>query len=158
MIQDNSRDLIRKAKSILVIDPDRLDEECDKHADLYFDFSIALAEAKEELERVESNGNLVAADIDRDIRRTPEIYGMETIREAAVKAAILRHEKYKKAQSLIVTAKREVNILTAAVKALEHKKSMLGHRVSLFIAGYFARPKAVNDVGAKKFTGKKKPK
>ena len=130
------------------IDESRLDEEWLRQPDLYFKYASQLADAKQRLDQAKAELDLVEAECNKDIRERPEHYGVDRSRntgaptEDAVKKAVVIHDDYQAAVMDIVKHKHEVEVLAAAVNALDHKKRALENLVSLHGQSYFAAPRA----------------
>jgi hypothetical protein len=108
---------------------------------LYWTYAKKLADAKEALERAESRCDVVLAELDQDIRTNPEDYKIGKLTEPAVKNAVRGTGGYKEASDSVIKAKHKVDVLSAFVKALDHRKSALEARVQLEIHGLHAEPK-----------------
>lgn len=128
--------------SILEIDIDSLDEEWVGQSPLYFRYAKKLADARDRLERRKTELDLVYAECDRDIRKNPKKYKLAKISETAIKSAIYEHPEYREIQDIVHKAKHRVDVLGAAVQALEHRKRALENLVELHGQSYFATPVA----------------
>lgn len=127
---------------IFAIDQLRLDEEWIGQPKLFFAWAATLAEAKLEHAQAETALDVCKADLDYRIRQSPENYGLNKVTEPGVKAAILGHKKYVKAADVVHQSKYRVDIVQAAVTALDHRKRALQDLVALHGQNYFAVPQA----------------
>jgi hypothetical protein len=127
------------------IDVNKLDEEWIHQPKLFFDFSAQLVDAKKAQRESLSNLNVVKARLDSKIRKNPKKYKVEKITEAAIAYTIETCSKYKAAQELVNEKTYRVQILQAAVSALEHRRKALERLVSLHGQNYFSIPKPLDE-------------
>lgn len=107
------------------------------------------ADAKADQLRAEAELKLVEAEQQERIRLHPEKFGMADPTEKAIASAVIRTKAYQKAQEAAITARHFADVCQADVNALSHKKKGLEDVVTLFMAGYFARPKNRNNKEAR---------
>lgn len=131
--------------SVFEIDRDRLDVEWEKQSKIVYNYSMRLADARYELDKLRSQLDVVEAEIDQSIRARPGKYGLDKVTESGIKQIIILNPKRQKVQDQILEQKHEVDILQGAVNALEHKKSALERLVMLHGQNYFSTPVAKND-------------
>lgn len=129
------------------LDMHRLDEEWLRQPRLYHDYAVKLADARATWERAKAAREVVQAELDRDARRSPSLFGLDKVTEPAVEKAVLLHKRYQKANEEVIIAKHEMDVLQAAVDTLEHKKKALENMVSLHGRDYFAVPRATAETG-----------
>lgn len=130
---------------IVHIDEFQLDREWLRQPKLVRDQHKRLAEAKQLMERARSNVDVVKAELDREIRQDPEAYDLAKATEKGIEGAILLQPAYKKAVTKYIEARHDVDLISAVVTALEHKKRALESLVSLHGMDYFAEPRTRND-------------
>lgn len=128
-------------EKILEIDDKQLDREWVLQPRLYFRLACDLADARKEYERAKANRDLVYAEQDHQVRLHPSNYGVDKVTETAIKSAVLKSKAYATADEDVANAKHEVDILAAAVEAVEHRKKALENRVSLLALGYRSEPR-----------------
>ncbi len=128
------------SEKYLSINIHALHEECARQAELYHEHAVGLARAEKNLDQAKSDLKLVEAELDGDIRESPEIHGLKKVTDESVKMAILRNETHQRATKRVNSLKFQVGVHEADVKALEQKKSMLELEVKLRLADYFADP------------------
>ena len=127
----------------LKIDQLRLDQEWLHQPRLYFEMAQELADAQLEQNRADSDLKLVAAELDLAIRENPAKFKLpDKPLEAAIKSAVLKSKSYFERQELLFKTKHRVDVLQAAVVALEHRKRSLTLLVQLHLANYFSDPKS----------------
>lgn len=116
-----------------------LETEWEKQPKLFWDYSVVLADRRADVERAEAEENVVYAEIEQEFR----LEKIDTkVTEAAVKAAVLTDERYKRAVESRIQAKHAADMAKAAVDTLSHRKTALEKEVELFLANYFAKPRA----------------
>lgn len=125
----------------LKIDSLALDKEWLGQPALYFEYAEKLADARRKADESKSNLDLVYSDLSAKIRSTPDRYGVEKVTETAVADKIKNIGEYRVAQKLVNDAKYKVDIMQAAVTALDHRKRALTMLVELHGQNYFSDPK-----------------
>lgn len=133
----------------LKIDPLRLDKEWVQQPELYFQWAARLAEARTALDDANNFLNVEKCELDAYIRANPAKVGLEKVTETAIAAMIPTLDRYQKAQAKVRDAQREVNMVQAAVIALEHRKRALTMLVNLHTSNYFAEPALPKDEDAR---------
>jgi hypothetical protein len=124
------------------IDEHRLDKEWVNQPTLFFTWARKLADARQQLEEAKASLDVVYAELDNAIRERPGKYGLEKITESAIKQLIPSQAPYAEALAAVNTTKHRVDVLQAAVTALEHRKRALENLVDLHGQNYFAEPTA----------------
>lgn len=128
-------------KDLFHLDPDRLDEEWVAQPSLYHEHALVLAEAREHYERAKAERDLVAAELDREVRSDPARFGLDKVTEAAVQTAVATQKRLAQATNAVITARFETDKAQAVVDALEHRKKALENLVQLRLSDYFAEPR-----------------
>ena len=128
------------------IDESALDVEWLRQASLTFQYGTHQAKMKRIVDRKKEELDLVKADLDKKIRSNPENYKIDKITEAAIQATILQQEDYQEINSELIDARYELEIASAALRALEQKKSALENLVRLNGQNYFAGPSVPRDL------------
>lgn len=121
----------------VTIDQLRLDREWVKQPKLFLHYSEALAKARTKMDRAKDNVDFVKADLDGIVRDDMNANGVK-ITEASVQSNISIHPDMQAALLSLADARDEVNMMQAAVSALEHKKYALQNLVSLHSQNYFS--------------------
>lgn len=124
------------------IDRFRLDDEWVKQPDLYRRYAEALADAKFEFEGLKNDLDVTRAEVELKVRENPANYGLEKVTEGVIKSVVEVQELVKDAETDVLQARHKVNMLEAAVSALDHRKRALADLVSLHLADYFSKPVA----------------
>jgi len=127
-------------ESLLEIDVTRLDEECINQPRKVWTYGKMYAKAVKELDEALAEQKVIEADVDAEIREKPGAFGLDKLTEAAVKRAILRHKKYQEVQEKVCKAKYFVNMVDAANKALDHRRTCLSMLNNQDERNYFSRP------------------
>ena len=128
------------------IDESALDVEWLRQASLTFRYGEHQAKMKRIVDRKKEELDLVKADLDKKIRSKPEKYEIEKVTEAVVQATIIQQEDYQEINSELIDARYELEIASAALRALEQKKSALENLVRLNGQNYFAGPTIPRDL------------
>lgn len=123
------------------IDRDRLDEEAFAHSDLYLEWAEALAKAESKEADFQKYLNVIEADLIIAINTHPKKFKLTKTSIPIVKAAIIIQPEYLEAQDLLFKASAKVRMLKAAVRALEHRKTLLAKGIDLEISGYHSTPR-----------------
>ena len=125
----------------LEIDPLRLDDELVGQPKQRQVYGELLADAQLDLDNAKSALAVIQAETDREIREAPEAYGVMKVTENSVSTAVTVHPAVKIAVKKLNEAKHRVNVLSAAVDGLEHRRAALKSMVELHGQDYFAAPK-----------------
>jgi hypothetical protein len=128
------------------IDESALDVEWLRQASLTFQYGKHQATMKRIVDRKKEELDLVRAELDKKIRSKPEHYKIDKITEAVVQATIIQQDDYQEINSELIDARYELEIASAALRALEQKKSALENLVRLNGQNYFAGPSIPRDL------------
>jgi len=129
-------------KEDLAIDLSSLEKNLKNQAEHVMKYGKLWAERTKERDRQKENLALIDSDIDKDARKNweknfPKIKLTETV----VRGYVVDTDKHKEANNTLLDLNEEVNILSIAKLAFEHRKKALEGLVSLYISGYWADPK-----------------
>ena len=127
-------------KPNLVIDEFKLDEEWIGQPKLYHTWARQKADAILDLDLAKAQLDIIKSGLDKHIRENKQDY--PKITEKIVENTILGSIEYQKAVKKIAEAKHKLNIIDAAVVAIEHRKVALTKLVDLHGQSYFAEPRA----------------
>ena len=132
---------------IMEIDKNNLDEEWVKQPRRYYEYSVYLADAIDEVSNCKAELDLKRADIANAVRSAPEDYSLAKITETAINEIVISDTEYQEIQVELQKAERTVNVLKGATRALEHKREGLNWNTKLFLANYYAEklPEDVKD-------------
>lgn len=128
------------------IEQDALDVECLQQPHLMLRYARVVADAERTLSEAKRNLDLQRAQLDTNIRTTPEDYGIAKITESAINAVIIQSPEYKEAEETVFQAQYELKIARGAVDAIQQKKDMLEALIRLHGQQYFAGPKVPRDL------------
>lgn len=131
---------------ILQIDSDDLLAEWLKQPDLMGEYTRELADAKRHHNRAKAKFKLVCAELNLDIRKSPDTYGLAKITEDGITNAMIREDEYQESQTNVIEAEYRVDLLDGLVKSLLDKRKALEASVSLFGMDYFSEPRASKEV------------
>ena len=129
---------------IFKIDEANLDRLWFEFPKKYMREALALANAREELERAKAAEEVAEAEVDRDVRRNPSDFGLEKITETVVKNTVLLSKKYQAAHDRTIKARHSVDIQSAYVSTLDSGKKALEMGVQLLLANYLSTPREKN--------------
>ena len=135
-------------KNDVSISPDALDCEWVKQAALFGEYCMEQAGARAKLDAVKERLDVKVAGLGLKIRSSPATYGLDKITEASVQAVTLLDAECAKVREEVAVAQYEYEVMVAAVRALDQKKSALENLVRLQGQNYFAGPSVPRDVGA----------
>lgn len=122
------------------INQNELDREWVNQPKLCRRYSERLADAQRDLEQAETKLEVVDADLDYQIRKKMGT-GEKKLTEAAIKNRLVRSIEHIQAVERIQKQRHRVNILKAAVKTIDHRKTALENLVDLRLADYFSEPR-----------------
>lgn len=120
------------------VDPNELDREWLEQPSLYFQYASFAADARKEWEVHKNYLELVKAEVDGRIREESE----KKPSEAAIDKMVVRSPEYQAQQARVNEARHKMDVVNAAVSALDHRKTALTKLVDLFLANYFSKPKS----------------
>lgn len=128
------------------IDPDALDVEWLRQAELMLIYTRHSADTKKEMDNAKEKLEVGRARIEMDIRKNPATYGLEKITEGAIQSTINLQKEHQALVKEYTEARYENEVAIAAVRAIDQKKSALENLVRLLGASYFAGPQAPRDL------------
>jgi len=137
-------------------DPNRLDECWVGQVRLRLAYGLeraearkALAQAKTDLAVGKSDLEVTKAELEVTARKTPEKFGIEKVTEGSIAAAVANSEEFQEARDRMFDVQRriddcqhEVDVLDAALDAIDDRKHSLQDLVKLYLADYYGSPKA----------------
>ncbi len=129
------------------IDPDALDVEWLKQAELMGNYCKHQAQTKKEMDDAKEKLDTGKARLEMNIRTNPDAYGLSKITEGAIQSTILLQDEYQQLVQEYTDAKYENDIAVAVVRAIDQKKTALENLVRLLGQSYFAGPQAPRDLG-----------
>lgn len=130
------------------VDPEALDVECVRQAEIFTKWAELAQDAKSRMEALKFDLDTKWALLELKVRKRPGKYGLETLTEAAVKATVSTHPEYLELARRHQGAREESMWLDRAVAALEMKKRMLEELIKLHGLQYFAGPSAPRNLGS----------
>jgi septal ring factor EnvC (AmiA/AmiB activator) len=132
---------VSEQRSILAIDLNRLEEECERNPKLAIEWGQELAKANANLADAEKKVKRIGAELTLAIRRDPESYmkGVKATDET-VKAGVLSHPDYQAAEQEVIAAQYEVDMMKAMVYAIADRKTELENITQLHGQQYWSKP------------------
>lgn len=128
------------------IDEQGLDVEWLKQPSLMSKYGKHAAQAKLDMDHAKEDLDVVKAQLDRNIRAFPDIYGLDKLTESIVSNTIIIQPEYKDTNDQYLNAKYEYDMAMAAVRAIDQKKTALENLVRLHGQQYFAGPSVPRDL------------
>ena len=125
----------------LAIDPEYLDKEWLKQANLYGNYGDLEAEAARAKDDAKSRMDQTGAELELKIRKKPTDFGLEKATDKTVAAAVLDQQVYMDAIDEYNQSKYAHKVASNVLTAFEHRKKALENLVHLYSSGYFAGPK-----------------
>jgi hypothetical protein len=125
------------------INPNDLETAWIEHSSLYLYYAEAHAEATDTRDRNKQNLELIQAQLDQKFRKKWDILFPDTkMTEGSIKAVILQDILYKKALDLYNKASHNVNLMSVAKTAFEHRKKAIEGLVTMKVSGFYSAPKS----------------
>lgn len=138
------------------IDEHALDKEWVGQPRMYYKWATHKAAAARDVTEAENRIKSVRAEVFREVSDNPTAYGVAKPTVDGIKAAVEEDPRVLRAEREYVDAKYELDMMAAAVGALDHRKRALENLVELHTAGYYAEPlakpasrEAMEEVGKK---------
>lgn len=131
---------------LLSIDLDELHLEWTRQPKRFRRAAADVADAQDALRQAEADLEVAYAEAARDIRNSPQRYGIEVSSRTgaptvdAVKESSVLHPAYQRALKRVNHLKHKVDLLNGLKTALDHRKKALEKLVDLRLANYFAEP------------------
>lgn len=124
----------------LEIDVDQLDIMAASQGELFFKWAEKATEAKAEVEQAKFRLEICISRISNDVRKNPKDYEVEKVTNDSVDVAVKSTEEYQEAYTEWLEAKKEADLISNAVSAMEQKKRMIESLITLHGQQYFAGP------------------
>jgi len=144
-----------KERSDFDFDKHALDEEWHRQPKLYYKYACLAADARKEWEEAKNKLKVVEAEVSLDIRKNPSVYGLDKITEGTISATVVIDARVIEAQEAVIEVRHEMDIVDAAVSAMDSRKKALEKEVDLWLANYFSEPK-IKSENAEKFEEKER--
>lgn len=119
------------------IDIYKLEQECAKQAQLFYDAGVELAEADYQVEASKNMLDELQAQLYTDICNDPEKFKLKKITETSISNCIKLQKKYQKAQQELRDNEYNRNLLKAKRDAIAQRGSLLKEEVSLWVSNYY---------------------
>jgi len=134
-------------QSDVEISPDQLDVEWCKQASLFGKYCVEQAAFRDTADRLKEKLEVNDAGLGLKIRSNPSLFGLEKVTEGSVQAVILLDKEHTKLSDELAAARYQLEVMSAAVRALDQKKSALENLVRLQGQNYFAGPSVPREIG-----------
>jgi len=127
-------------KDDLQINKFALDLEWEKQPVLFIEWAEKSVEASFVKDKTKEKLELIMAELDMEMRKDPNSFGIEKITETVVLNTIKRHLKYQEIYNLYLESIKSFKLFEIVKEAFDHKKKALEKLTDLFISGYWAIP------------------
>lgn len=131
----------RDVDADLTINQNELDVEWLKQANLMYRYGEESATAKNRMETAKERLDTIIAEVKFSVRSNPLKHGFEKATEGLVDSVTAMDKRVKEATNQLNQVRHEFDLIQAALRALEAKRSALEHLVKLLQMNYFASPK-----------------
>lgn len=121
------------------IDVHNMQEECAGHPAVHFDYGVLHADALRERRMAELEEQEVQAAVDDEVRSDLTNRGVK-FTETALRRSVENDDRYKAARRKALDAAHKVNVLAAALEALNDKTRMLTNITNMQLAHWQAEP------------------
>jgi hypothetical protein len=128
------------------IDENDLDIECLNQASLFAKYARNATNEERKVELLKEKLTLLKAELDLQIRTSPEKFKIEKITEAVVTNTIIVQKEFQELNKELLNAQFEKRNADNAVKSMDQKKSMLEALIKLHGQNYFAGPQTPRDL------------
>lgn len=125
-------------KDKIKLDKYHLDENAIEQPSLYNDTAENWAKAVLERDKAKENLEIVSSKVGKRIRENPEQYSIEKVTEKSLQEAMLQDKEYREASSELINAQYNVNILSSAKEAVDHRGKALRILSDLYSGSYFS--------------------
>lgn len=133
------------AKDLRIGYADELEDQWEKQPALFMKYGEEWAASVRRRDNAKENLEVVKARIDKDVRDNYSDYGFDKKpTEAGITATVVAHGEVREAAKVLNEAQEEMNILSVAKTAFEHKKKALEYRTQLFLSGASTKPRLQN--------------
>lgn len=122
----------------LEIDPLALDREWLGQPQQVYNWSKKAADAQLKFDQSKTELAIKRAELDREVRDNPEVYGINKLTETIVDMSITANPEYRTRLKAVDQAKYDLNVVNAAVEALQQRKRALQMLVELWVRQYYA--------------------
>ena len=114
-------------------------------ADKYFKYAEGYMNAKAKRNRTEALNEIVFGEIELKIRANPQKFGIEDVKEAAIKAVVRNDKRWKIALNKYYDLVDETAKYKAAMLSMEQRSYMLTNIVTNLATGVRSVPKVILD-------------
>jgi len=124
----------------LELDPLQLDVAATMQGELFFKWSQRWVVAREAMDRAKLDLDITENELNIDVRRNPDDYGLDKVTEKLAEAAVKASAKYRKKAEQLIEKRKIAGRLEKAVMAMEQRKRMIEVLITLHGQQYFAGP------------------
>lgn len=129
---------MRELSQDVKIDKLGLDEAAAEQAGIYYHWAQEAAEARAARDKADNRVEYRKAEIALNLRRNPP--ANVKITEASIAELVCADPEIIELEDKLVEANKKLALAEGALRALDHKKSMIDNLVRLHLAGYYGDP------------------
>jgi len=146
-----------KYQEDMSIDDTCLDIEILDQPELVLKYTQLCEDAKKEMDEEKEELDLLAAQIDYEVRSDPKKFGIEIkLTETLITNTVKQTEDWQKKNKKYLEVRHTYGILKGAITATDHRKTSLELLVKLYNSNYFAGPSVPRDLNAERKKKQKK--
>lgn len=123
------------------IDPFRLDEEWVKQPRFYHEWAVRLSAMRRLRDQAKAGLDVVRAEVWAQVAADPAAAGLVKTTDTALGNAVVADKRVQAARKALIDAEHEVDVLEAAVAAIDQRKRALESLVQLHLSDYYATPR-----------------
>jgi len=123
-------------------DPNELDRCWVGQTRIRLAYGFERADARRELAQAKADLEVTESELKRAVREDPGRFGIAKVTEDAIKSAVPVTDEYQAARQKVIDCQHEVDVLDAALEAIDDRRHALEDLVRLFLADYYGKPKA----------------
>jgi hypothetical protein len=128
------------------IDPDRLHIAWLEQQNLVMRYSRQVANLKRRVEKCKDRLDVIKAEIRKKVLKDPDKYGVDKVTEGAIASVIAGDEDYQEERERQLDGQYELDVVSGAIRSLEHRRSSLENLVYLLKIEYFSAPNLPKDL------------
>lgn len=128
------------------VDKDNLDLEWAEQSKVFFEYSIALAEAIFDRDMAKAKLKQLEADLAGAIEEDPASYGLNRTTDTAIKNCIFRQPEWIEHTENVVKADLLVNQLDAMQRSMYQKRDSIEWLTKLYLSNYYAESELTDRV------------
>jgi len=122
------------------IDPNNILKSMWQQTDLFAKYAKVFADCQSRKLSLSRKIKLLESDIELEIRQDPSNFGIEDVKEAAIKAAVQQDRRIREIGDELEEVQKGLNVWTQAIAGMEHRRSMLKYMTELISKNVWSVP------------------